>query len=247
MREEGLAGLPDPSGLFLGDRRPGVCGSVVVPTMEGSRPLLVELQALVTVSALPSPRRSAQGLDGGRLSMLVAVLQQCLALPLADHDIYALAVGGVRVVEPAADLAVVLAVASSLADRPRADLVACGEVGLGGELRQVAHTPRRLAEAARLGFTRAVLPAVGPRAARGHDGDPGGHAGRGAGRRRPAPRAASVRAAGRRSGRSQPRARFRQGSGEDRDGRWLRPVSAGATAADGDWPDDFDPDEASGV
>lgn len=163
MGEAGLAGLPDPSGLFLGDRRPGVCGSVVVPTMEGNRPLLVELQALVTSSALPTPRRSAQGVDGGRLSLLLAVLQQSLAIPTADHDVYALAVGGVRVIEPAADLAVVLAVASSLADRPLdADVVACGEVGLGGELRQVAHTPRRLAEAARLGFTRAVLPLSAP-------------------------------------------------------------------------------------
>jgi DNA repair protein RadA/Sms len=247
MREEGLAGLPDPSGLFLGDRRPGVCGSVVVPTMEGSRPLLVELQALVTVSALPSPRRSAQGLDGGRLSLLVAVLQQSLALPMADHDIYALAVGGVRIVEPAADLAVVLAIASSLADRPLdADIVACGEVGLGGELRQVAHTPRRLAEATRLGFTRAVLPLSAPEPPEGMTAIRAGTV---------AEALAAVdllrvlRRFERRSGERGDRGhgpRFGQAGGNDREDRWLRPVSPGAIAVDGDWPDGLDPDEASG-
>jgi len=134
-----------------------------VPTLEGARPLLVELQVLTTPSTLPSPRRSAQGIDNGRLALLLAVLQQRVGVQTGQVDVYALAVGGVKIVEPGADLALGLAVVSSLTGTPvPADIVACGEVGLGGELRQVAHTPRRLAEAARLGFKRAVLPFSAP-------------------------------------------------------------------------------------
>lgn len=163
MTEDGLIGVPDPSRLFLADRRKGVSGSVVVPTMEGHRPLLVELQALVTRSPLASPRRSSQGVDSGRLSLLLAVLAERADLSFADTDVYALAVGGVKVAEPAADLGLALALASALAGQPLpADLVVCGEVGLGGELRQVSHCDRRLAEAARLGFTRALVPKLGP-------------------------------------------------------------------------------------
>ncbi|MCU1372263.1 MAG: repair protein RadA [Ilumatobacteraceae bacterium] len=163
MTEKGLAGVPDASGMFLADRRLGIPGSVVVPTIEGARPLLVELQILTTPSTLPSPRRSAQGIDNGRLALLLAVLQQRVGVQTGQVDVYALAVGGVKIVEPGADLALGLAVVSSLTGKPvPADVVACGEVGLGGELRQVAHTPRRLAEAARLGFKRAVLPFSAP-------------------------------------------------------------------------------------
>ncbi|MDP9006266.1 MAG: DNA repair protein RadA [Actinomycetota bacterium] len=164
MTETGLAEVPDPSGLFLGDRRPGVAGSVVAPIMEGHRPLLVEVQALVSPSTLVQPRRSAQGLDHGRLTLVLAVLGARLGYQrLAAADVHASAVGGVRVVEPGVDLAVGLALVSSITDTAvPADLVACGEVGLGGELRQVSRTPRRLAEAARLGFTRAVVPASAP-------------------------------------------------------------------------------------
>lgn len=164
MTDAGLQGVPDPSGLFLADRRHGSPGSVVVPTMEGHRPLLVELQALVAHSSLPAPRRSAQGLDAGRLAMLLAVLERRAGLgALATSDVYALAVGGVRVTEPGADLGVALAVASALTDTPLpAGLVACGEIGLAGELRQVGQTARRLAEAARLGFTHAVVPRSAP-------------------------------------------------------------------------------------
>lgn len=159
MAESGLVGVPDASGVFLADRQAGIPGSVVVPAMEGQRPLLVELQALVARTNLPNPRRSGQGLDSGRLAMLAAVLQERVKLDLLAFEIYALAVGGVRIVEPAADLAVVLAVASAHFDKPvPADLVACGEVGLGGELRHVVQLSRRLSEAARLGFTRAVVP-----------------------------------------------------------------------------------------
>jgi DNA repair protein RadA/Sms len=163
MTEGGMAGVPDPSGLFLADRRAGVAGSVVVPTMEGHRPLLVEVQALVSTSTLAQPRRSAQGLDSGRLALLLAVLEQRCEAPFSGIDVHASAVGGVRVVEPGADLAVALALMSSRTGRPLpSDLVACGEVGLGGELRQVSQTARRLAEAARLGFRRAVVPASAP-------------------------------------------------------------------------------------
>lgn len=163
MTETGLRPVPDPSGLFLADRRLGIPGSVVVPTLEGNRPLLVELQVLTTKSTLPTPRRSAQGVDNGRLALLLAVLHQRVGVPTADVDVYALAVGGVKVGEPGADLPLGLAVVSSITGVTLpADVVACGEVGLGGELRQVAHTPRRLAEAARLGFKRAIVPFSAP-------------------------------------------------------------------------------------
>jgi DNA repair protein RadA/Sms len=159
MTEAGPIGLPDPSKLFLADRRPGVPGSIVVPTIEGHRPLLVELQALVTPGGPGSPRRSAQGLDHGRMAFLLAVLEKRAEVSVSDQDVYALAVGGVRIVEPAADLALALTVASARLGRAvPAELVAIGEIGLGGELRQVSQTNRRLVEAARLGFTRAVVP-----------------------------------------------------------------------------------------
>jgi DNA repair protein RadA/Sms len=163
MGELGLVGVPDPSGLFLGDRRPDAPGSVVVPAMEGRRPLLVELQGLVVESRLTQPRRSAQGLDSGRLSVLIAVLDRRANISVGPSDVYASAVGGVRVVEPAADLALALALASSHKDHViPPDLVACGEIGLAGEVRQVAHLSRRLAEAARLGFKRALVPMSAP-------------------------------------------------------------------------------------
>jgi DNA repair protein RadA/Sms len=164
MGEAGLAGVPDASGLLLADRRGGVPGSVVAPTMDGRRPFLVEIQALVSPSTLAQPRRSAQGLDHGRLTLLLAVLARRVGLDgLGRCDVHASAVGGVKVVEPGADLALALALVSSLADRALAgDLVAVGEVGLGGELRQAPQAQRRLAEAARLGFARAVVPASTP-------------------------------------------------------------------------------------
>ena len=163
MGEKGLHGVPDASGMFLADRRLGIPGSVVVPTLEGARPLLVELQVLTASSTLPTPRRSAQGIDSGRLALLLAVLQQRVGIGTGQVDVYALAVGGVKVVEPGADLALALAIVSSLAGTTvPSDVVACGEIGLGGELRQVAHTQRRLAEAARLGFKRAIVPFSAP-------------------------------------------------------------------------------------
>ena len=163
MGEHGLTGVDDPSGMFLADRRSGIPGSVVAPIIEGNRPLLVELQVLTAVSSLPSPRRSATGLETNRLALVLAVLEQRVGISCSAVDVYSLVVGGVRVTEPGTDLGVGLATVSSLVGKPLpADLVACGEVGLGGELRQVAHTSRRLAEAARLGFRRAVVPFSAP-------------------------------------------------------------------------------------
>ena len=160
----GLVGVPDPSTLFLADRRTGIAGSAVVPTMEGQRPIVVEVQALTSpgVPNVPS-RRSAQGLDGGRLSMLMAVLGRRARLPVGDNDVYASTAGGVKLVEPGLDLGVCLAVVSAIRNQPLpADIAVFGEVGLGGELRQVGHAARRLTEAARLGFNRVVVPTNSP-------------------------------------------------------------------------------------
>lgn len=163
MGPEGLEGVADPSALLLGDRRPGTPGSVVAPVLEGRRPILVEIQALVAPSTLATPRRAAQGLPSGRLSLLLAVLEQRAGIALANRDVFASAVGGIRVSEPACDLALSLALASAGSGIAfPADLVACGEVGLGGEVRQVVHTERRLAEAARRGFGHALVPPSAP-------------------------------------------------------------------------------------
>lgn len=164
MTENGLIGVPDASRLFLTDRRTGVPGSVVVPTIEGQRPLLVELQTLTNPvnSAVPA-RRSAQGVDQGRMSMLLAVLERRARVSLAGHEVYASVVGGVKLGEPAADLGLCLALVSAVTNVPLpADLVVMGEVGLAGEVRQVGHLARRLTEAARLGFTQAIVPASAP-------------------------------------------------------------------------------------
>ncbi len=163
LGDAGLVGVPDAGALFLADRRPGLAGSAVVPAMEGSRPLLVEVQALVSGQDIPQPRRSAEGVDHGRLVLVLAVLAEHVGMVLRDADVFALAAGGVQVAEPAADLAMALAIVSSRLGVPLAgDVVVCGEVGLGGELRQVASTPRRLAEAHRLGFGRAIVPSSAP-------------------------------------------------------------------------------------
>lgn len=160
MGEQGLAGVADAGGMFLNDRHEDEPGSVVFPAMEGQRPLLVEMQALVAPSALANPRRSASGLDNSRLSLLLAVLDRRLDHKTYLQDVYVSVAGGVKVTEPGADLAMCLALVSSISNRPvPRDLVAVGEIGLAGELRQVGHAPRRLAEAARLGFRRALVPA----------------------------------------------------------------------------------------
>ena len=161
MRDVGLAEVADPARAFLADHDVPAPGSVVAPVLEGSRPLLVEVQALVAPTSAPSPRRTASGVDPNRLSLLVAVLGRRAGIGLGAHDVYANLAGGLSVTEPGMDLPLALALASSLRDRPLASgTVAIGEVGLLGELRAVGGLDRRLREAARLGFTRAVVPRV---------------------------------------------------------------------------------------
>ncbi|MDQ3940802.1 MAG: DNA repair protein RadA [Actinomycetota bacterium] len=158
MSENGLQTVEDPSAFLLTDRHPGLPGSVVFPSLEGSRPVLVEVQALVTGSKLPQPRRVAIGLDPRRLALILGVLSKRKSV-LAERDVFVAVAGGVVVREPAADLAVAMALWSSLADRSvDPGVVAVGEVGLGGEVRRVPGLERRLAEAERLGFTKAFVP-----------------------------------------------------------------------------------------
>jgi DNA repair protein RadA/Sms len=160
MREGGLAEVANPSAAFLAERPKGAAGSAVLATLEGSRPVLVEIQALVSRSALAMPRRTAIGLDTGRVALLLAVLEKRLGMRLYDQDVFLNVAGGLRVEEPAADLAVVAAVASSVAGRALpADVAVWGEVGLTGEVRSVARGESRLREAAREGFARCVVPA----------------------------------------------------------------------------------------
>jgi DNA repair protein RadA/Sms len=159
MGERGLAEVADPARAFLADHDSPAPGSVVAPVLEGSRPILVEVQALVAPTAAPSPRRTASGVDPNRLALLVAVLGRRAGIGLSGHDVYANLAGGLSVSEPGLDLPLALALASSLRDRPVVPgTVAIGEVGLLGELRGVGGLDRRLREAARLGFTRALLP-----------------------------------------------------------------------------------------
>lgn len=159
MLEEGLREVTDPSRLFIEERPEQVAGSVVVATSEGSRPLLVEIQALVAPAQYGVPRRVANGLDANRLAVLLAVLHRKAGVQVLDQDVFASAAGGVRVDEPAADLSLCIAVVSSLRDRPvPAKLLMFGEVGLAGEVRAVPRAAERLKEARKMGFTRVILP-----------------------------------------------------------------------------------------
>ena len=158
MTEKGLRGVSNPSALFLSEHHAGVPGSCVLVTNEGTRPLLVEIQALVD-GAHGNPRRLAQGLDQNRLAMLLAVLHRHAGIACFDQDVFINAVGGVRIGEPAADLAIVLAIVSSFRNRPLPDkLVVFGEIGLAGEVRPAPRGQERLREAAKLGFTQALVP-----------------------------------------------------------------------------------------
>jgi DNA repair protein RadA/Sms len=151
--------VENPSQAFLAERSTDVAGSAIAVTMEGTRPLLVEIQALTNLSAFAYPRRTANGFDMGRLLLLTAVLSQRVGLKLSSQDVFVNVVGGLKIAEPAADLTVALAMASSFRNQPIApDLVVIGEVGLSGELRTVAQAQRRLIESARLGFKRALVP-----------------------------------------------------------------------------------------
>ncbi len=159
MREDGLQTVPNPSELFLAERPVEVSGSVVLATLEGTRPILVELQALVSPTSLGTPRRTTLGIDANRVALLIAVLEKKMGVHLLGHDVFVNVAGGIRVAEPAADLAVVAAVASSFLDKPidpRCMLI--GEVGLAGEVRAVSQADMRVREAIKLGFSRCVLP-----------------------------------------------------------------------------------------
>jgi len=162
MKEEGLVEVDNPSQVFLSQRWGEAIGSAVVPTLEGSRPLLVEIQALTTPTSFGQPRRTANGVDFGRLLLIIAVLTKRVGLRLGNQDIIANVTGGLRIGEPAVDLGIALSIASSFRDeRVDPQLVAVGEVGLSGELRAVSQLDRRVSEAVRLGFRRCLVPKVG--------------------------------------------------------------------------------------
>lgn len=159
MRGVGMVEVTNPSEAFLAERLVTASGSSIVVTMEGTRPLLVEVQALASPTAYPNPRRTANGVDFNRLQLLTAVLTRRVGMRLADQDVFVNVIGGMTVDEPAADLAIALSIASSVWDNPvPADLAIIGEVGLSGELRAVAQLPARLREAAKLGFKRCLIP-----------------------------------------------------------------------------------------
>lgn len=159
MTEAGLIGIRDASRLFLAERATDVPGSVVLACMEGMRPLLVEVQALVAPTVYATPKRSSVGLDVNRIAMLTAVLERRIGIPLASHDVYVNVAGGARVMEPAADLAVLLAILSAYQERPMpADMVVFGEVGLTGEVRPSGNPEGRVKEALNLGFSKVLLP-----------------------------------------------------------------------------------------
>jgi DNA repair protein RadA/Sms len=159
MTEQGLAEVGNPSGLFLAERPQDAPGSVIVAGLEGTRPLLLELQALVAPAPFGTPRRTVLGADYNRVCLLLAVLDRRAGVPLGTQDVFVNVAGGGRVTEPAADLGIVVAAASSYMERAvRGDVVVVGEVGLTGEVRGVSGVPARLREAAQLGFREAVVP-----------------------------------------------------------------------------------------
>ncbi len=159
MGEAGMVEVRNPSELFLAERLPNASGSAIAVSMEGTRPLLVEVQALCSGTSFSQPRRTANGIDMSRLLLLTAVLSKRMGMDLSDQDIFINVIGGLQIDEPAADLPVAVAIASSYRNQPVAvDLAIVGEVGLSGELRNVGHLARRLNEAAKLGFTRALVP-----------------------------------------------------------------------------------------
>lgn len=161
MRQKGLAEVQNPSEFMLNGRPEHASGSVVVCAMEGTRPMLMEIQALVCKTNFGMPRRTAAGIDYNRVNLLMAVLEKRIGLPLSDYDAYVNIAGGIRLSEPAVDLGIVLAIASSYKNRPVAeDLIAFGEVGLSGEVRAVAMPEQRVAEAKKLGFRTCILPEV---------------------------------------------------------------------------------------
>lgn len=162
MTEEGIRGVADPSGLFLSRQSTPISGTCVTVTLEGRRALIAEVQALVVKTGAPNPRRVTNGVDSSRVAMLLAVLERRAGIKLSEHDVYVSTVGGVKLTEPAADLAIALAVASAIKDKPIAhNLVAYGEISLAGEIRSVTNSKQRATEASRLGFIRSVDSEVG--------------------------------------------------------------------------------------
>jgi DNA repair protein RadA/Sms len=168
LSQDGIAAVADPTGLFVETHHQRVPGTCVAVTMEGRRPLLAEVQALVTPSAAERPRRTTSGIDSSRVAMVLAVLQQHCGIRLHAHDVFVSTVGGARLTEPASDLAIAVALASATSGVPAPQgVVAMGEIGLAGELRRVRDLPQRVAEASRLGFAMAVVPGTPERSPRG--------------------------------------------------------------------------------
>ncbi len=166
MRQQGLREVTNPSEIFLAERLPNASGSAIAAPIEGTRPLLVEVQALASTTAFAQPRRTANGVDFNRLLLITAVLSKRAGLRLSDQDIFVNVVGGLKITEPGSDLAVALAIVSSVRNRPvAADMVLLGEVGLSGELRSVSQLERRLKEARKLGFRQAIIPRIAGKAA----------------------------------------------------------------------------------
>ncbi|GAI70435.1 unnamed protein product, partial [marine sediment metagenome] len=161
MRDNGLNEVANPSEFFLAERPEGTAGSVVVPSIEGTRPILIEIQSLVSPTNLGMPRRTAIGVDHNRVSLLVAVLDKICGLHLGNHDIFINVAGGVKVDEPAVDLGIVSSIASSFLDRSiDSGTVVFGEIGLTGEVRGISQMESRIKEAARMGFNRCILPRI---------------------------------------------------------------------------------------
>lgn len=159
MNAAGLSEVPNPSEIFLEERTKGCSGSAIIPTIEGSRPILIEVQALVSQTVFPTPSRKCAGLDQNRLSLLLAVLEKRVGYPLYQRDVFVSVVGGIRIVEPAIDLGIILAIASSMRNHAiHAETVVVGEVGLGGEIRSVPRIETRIKEAIQMGFKRCLIP-----------------------------------------------------------------------------------------
>ncbi len=171
MQERGLSQVANPSAVFLSERPENAAGSVVTASMEGTRPILVELQALASSTSFGTPRRTILGLDPNRVALLVAVLEKQLGMHLMGHDIFMNVAGGVKIVEPAVDMAILSAIASSFLDRPiRKDTLVIGEVGLTGEVRAVGNLAIRIQEAGKMGFSRCIVPAGGMKRLQRPDG-----------------------------------------------------------------------------
>jgi DNA repair protein RadA/Sms len=171
MKEQGMMPVGNPSDLFLQERNAHIPGSAVVPSMEGTRPFLVELQALVSNANYGTPQKNATGIDIRRLSMLLAVLEKRIGFRMGTQDVFVNLVGGLQVDEPAIDLGIITAVASSFKDVPvQSKTVIVGEVGLGGEVRSVAHMDARLQEIQRMGFEQAIIPTHNSRSQSGIKG-----------------------------------------------------------------------------